>query len=127
MKLSIAQKAAVQAANAILAEAGLPQYSPRHHPKIDIAGATAPISVDLSRLVKVSSSPFQGQWEVAGGTGKWLRRIGRHVGSIEISNSRAHGILLQFPDGQLQSFHPIDLFPWTGPQVVFDNQLEVAS
>lgn len=127
MKLSQAQKAALQAANAILAKAGLPQYTPRHFPQIDIAGATAPVSVDLSRLVKVSPSPFQTQWEVAGGSGKWLRNIGRHVGSIEISNSRAHGILLQFPDGQLQSFHPIDLFPWTGPQVAFGHQIESAS
>lgn len=127
MKLSQAQKAAVQAANAILATAGLPQYTPRHYPQIDIPAVNAPVRVDLSRLVKVSPSPFQSQWEVAGGSSKWLRRIGRHVGSIEISNSRAHGILLQFPDGQLQSFHPIDLFPWTGSQVAFDHPIESAS
>lgn len=127
MKLSQAQKAAVQAANAILATAGLPQYTPRHYPQIDISAVNASVRGDLSRLVKVSPSPFQSQWEVAGGSSKWLRRIGRHVGSIEISNSRAHGILLQFPDGQLQSFHPIDLFPWTGPQVAFGHQIESAS
>ncbi|HGN3115186.1 TPA: hypothetical protein ACKRQV_001270 [Pseudomonas aeruginosa] len=126
MKLTPSQSAAVKAANAILAKAGLPKYSPLLFPVLEAGEAAAPVRLDLAKLIRVSPSPFHTQWEVAGGSGKWLRRIGRHVGSIEIANSRAHGILLQFADGGVQSFHPLDLFPWRGDQIDFEKQLELA-
>ncbi|HHQ2714233.1 TPA: hypothetical protein ACSPMB_000061 [Pseudomonas aeruginosa] len=122
MKTTAAQDAAIKAANAILAKAGLPKYSPRQYPTLELEGVDSPVAVDLARLVRVSPSPFQSQWEVVGGSGKWLNRIGRHVGALEIVNSRAHGILLEFPDGQVQAFNPMDMFPWKGEQVLFQKQ-----
>lgn len=122
MKTTAAQDAAIKSANAILAKAGLPKYSPRQYPALELEGVDSPVAVDLSRLVRVSPSPFQSQWEVVGGSGKWHNRIGRHVGALEIVNSRAHGILLEFPDGQVQAFNPMDMFPWRGEQVLFQKQ-----
>lgn len=122
MKPSAAQVAAIKAANAILTKAGLPKYNPRLYPTLKLEGVDEQVTVDLSRLVRVSSSPFQSQWEVVGGSGKTLNRIGRHVGSIEIVNSRAHGILLEFPDGMVQAFNPMDMFPWKGCPVAIGKQ-----
>lgn len=126
MKLTPSQFAAIKAANAILAKAGLPEYTPRLYPRLEIDDASTSVCVDLPRLVKVSPSPFQSQWEVAGGRSKWIRRVGRHVGSIEIANTRCHGILLQFATGEVQSFHPMDLFRWTGSQISFGQQRDLA-
>ncbi|EPG9350447.1 hypothetical protein L4Z90_001083 [Pseudomonas aeruginosa] len=122
MKPTAEQTAAIKAANEILAKAGLPKYQPRLYPTLELEGVDAPVTVDLSRLVRISPSPFQSQWEVVGGSGKWHNRIGRHVGALEIVNSRAHGILLEFPDGQVQAFNPMDMFPWRGEQVLFLKQ-----
>ncbi|HDU2622434.1 TPA: hypothetical protein RE968_003399 [Pseudomonas aeruginosa] len=122
MKPTAEQTAAIKAANEILAKAGLPKYQPRLYPTLELEGVDAPVTVDLSRLVRISPSPFQSQWEVVGGSGKWHNRIGRHVGALEIVNSRAHGILLEFPDGQVQAFNPMDMFPWRGEQVLFQKQ-----
>lgn len=126
MKLTPAQSAAIKAANAILTKAGLPKYSPCLYPHLEIEDTACQVSIDLARLVKVYPSPFQTQWEVAGGGAKWIRRVGRHVGSIEIANSRTHATLLQFASGEVQSFHPTDLFRWTGCPVVFEQKPEVA-
>lgn len=122
MKPTAEQTAAIKAANEILSKAGLPKYQPRLYPTLELEGVDTPVTVDLSRLVRISPSPFQSQWEVVGGSGKWRNRIGRHVGALEIVNSRAHGILLEFPDGQVQAFNPMDMFPWRGEQVLFQKQ-----
>jgi len=115
-----AQKAAIAAANAILAQAGLPLYKVKPSLVVEAPGLVAPI--DLARLVKVSPSPFLTQWEVAGGGCKWNGRIGRHVAVLEVTNARSYGILLQFADGDIQAFHSHDLFPWRGEPVKFSEE-----
>lgn len=122
MKTTAAQKAAIKAANSILTKVGLPKYSAKQYPTVELVGVDSPVVIDLARLVRVSPSPFQSQWEVVGGSGRWANRIGRHVGALEIVNSRAHGILLEFPDGQVQAFNPMDLFAWRGKEIRFDKQ-----
>lgn len=123
MKITPFQAAAIKEANAILAKAGLPLYDARQYPTIELVGEDQPVHVNLARVVKVSPSPFQTQWQVHGGTGKWHGRVGRHVGAIEITNSRAHGILLEFPCGAVQAFHEMDMFRWQGEPVAFRKQL----
>ncbi|EPQ6932555.1 hypothetical protein ACUVZD_000198 [Pseudomonas aeruginosa] len=115
-----AQKAAIAAANAILAQAGLPLYKAKQSLVVEVPNLVAPI--DLARLVKISPSPFLSQWEVAGGGRKWNGRIGRHVGVLEVNNARSYGILLQFADGDIQAFNPHDLFPWRGEPVQFEEE-----
>lgn len=117
---SRAQKTAIDAANAILAQAGLPLYKAKPGLVVQVPGLVAP--VDLARLVKISPSPFLSQWEVVGGGRKWNGRIGRHVGVLEISNARGYGVLLQFADGDIQAFNPNDLFPWRGEPVEFEAE-----
>ncbi|MGI0646796.1 hypothetical protein ACRCPS_17425 [Pseudomonas aeruginosa] len=120
MKVTPEQKAAIKAANAILKAAGLPAYKAKQFPTIGQPGA-GERTVDIADFVRVSPSPLPSQWEVNGGTSKHHRRIGRYVGVVELVNSRACSVLLEFPEGDIQSFHPQDMFPWTGAQVVFDK------
>lgn len=122
MKLTRQQSAAIKAANKILNEAGLPSYNIKLHPTLHPDGPTKPLQVDLSKLVRVSPNPLKNQWEVAGGTSRHHRRIGRYVGVVEITNCRAYGILLEFPEGDVQAFSSHDLFPWNGKQVEFPQK-----
>ena len=124
MRATPDQAAAIKQANKILAQAGLPAYNLKLHPTVQLEGEASPVAINLGGLIKVSPSPFQTQWEVVGGASKWHRRIGRHVGVIEIANSRCHGVLLQFKEGEVQAFNPGDMFPWRGEQVVFDTLKE---
>lgn len=121
MKTTPEQKAAIKAANALLAAAGLPAYSPKHFAAIGQEDISERI-VEVSAFARVSPSPLPSQWEVNGGTSKHHRRVGRFVGTVELVNARAFAIILEFPEGDIHTFHPQDMFPWTGTPVVFDKQ-----
>ncbi|MES2488515.1 MAG: hypothetical protein V4607_01900 [Pseudomonadota bacterium] len=71
----------------------------------------ATTAIDITRLVKFSPNPQPSSWQVYGGKQKWHGKVGSFIGVLEVLNSRAHGIVLQFEDGAIETFHPMDLMP----------------
>ena len=67
--------------------------------------------IDLRRYVKFEPSTAPSWWCVGGERG---RRVGEHgllVGTIQLKHAGGYEVLLQFPDGKLDSFAPNGLFP----------------
>jgi len=62
----------------------------------------------LRRFVFVT--PASGRWRV-GGVGRRANEIGEEVAIVGLKHASSHEVVLRFPDGKLDSFSPIDLFP----------------
>ncbi len=72
---------------------------------------TVSASIDVSQLVNFEPAPFGAYWRVHGGERKFNGKIGINIGILRIANARAHAIVLQFEDGSVGAFHPMDMFP----------------
>lgn len=67
-------------------------------------------AIDLARFVDFNVITEPQPWRVAG-FGRRGRQIGMSVGVIALRHAAGYEVVLQFPDGKLDSFNPHDLFP----------------
>lgn len=66
---------------------------------------------EVSALLRFTPSPIRAcDWEVAG-VGRRGGHVGVELGIAWLWGSRGHAVILQFPDGKIEAFEAIDLFP----------------
>lgn len=66
--------------------------------------------LDLSRFVEFQPNELGGYCKPAG-VGRRAYEVGRVLGSLSIRHARGYAIVLQFPDGKIETFDPMGLFP----------------
>lgn len=66
--------------------------------------------IDVSRFVKCNAYPEPRSVKV-GGCGRRAGQAGMAIASIALKHAGGYEVVVEFPDGKLDSFAPLDLFP----------------
>jgi len=72
---------------------------------------TGPVKVDLNRLVTFEPAHTPGYWSVGGEGGRRSGEVGECLGVISLRHASGYEVVLQFPDGAIDTFAPMNLFP----------------
>lgn len=80
-------------------------------------GLAAP-AIDLSRFVEWQEYPEPRDVVIAGQGGRRAGQQGRAIGCIGLKRSPGYDVLVEFPDGKIESFSPMSIFPAPRAQVL---------
>lgn len=67
--------------------------------------------VDISRFVQWNEYPEPRNVRVGGCGGRRSGQIGMALGNVALKHAGGYEIVVLFPDGKVESFAPLDLFP----------------
>lgn len=68
-------------------------------------------AVELSRFVVWNEYPDRPAFRVGGVGGRRSGQEGIALGNIALKHAGGYEVVMQFPDGKIDSFHPMNLFP----------------
>ena len=71
--------------------------------------------IDLAKFVKFEPSTSPMRYTVSGAGGRRSGQTGLCLGVISLKHASGYEVLLEFPDGKVDSFAPLDLFPVQEP------------
>lgn len=66
--------------------------------------------LDLSRFVQWNEYPERPLVRV-GGVGRRAGQVGSALGNVALKHASGYEVVVQFSDGRVESFAPLDLFP----------------
>lgn len=67
--------------------------------------------IDVSKFVKFEASTGTQRFQVGGVDGRRSGEVGLCLGVISLRHAGGYEVLLEFPDGKVESFAPMALFP----------------